>query len=459
MRLATTSRCIVASLITLVIAGTALAQTPITSSFYSAKAGERETELEYEADDDGGIPATVPCGTAMLSASGANQTWDFTTCVFSSGPLTTVTDYGTNVAGDVPMGNDPDFATGNFYARSYETTPASEASSWSVLRLTASSVTQLGFVVVEVAAPGYDTTLAVNNPVSMALSLPITYLDSWSDTTAFTIDGTTVAIAEDNLVDGWGTLITPAGSIGALRLQNERRSYAIFGGTTILTGVQYTYEFLTNGLLSAFIYHDNLGTADGAGYIVTSTMTLPVELATFDAVRSGSQAHLKWRTLSETNNSGFGIEHAVDQRPFREIGFVDGAGTIDSERNYSYSLDLLETGVHQFRLKQIDLDGSFTYSPIVELSYETPERFGLLQAYPNPFNPTTTITYKLTEAGEITLDVFDAIGQRVTRLASGGRSAGRHEIEFDATGLPGGLYLYRLIAGQQSETRTMVLLK
>ena len=64
----------------------------------------------------------------------------------------------------------------------------------------------------------------------MALSLPITYLDSWSDTTAFTIDGTTVAIAEDNLVDGWGTLITPAGSIGALRLQNERRSYAIFGG-------------------------------------------------------------------------------------------------------------------------------------------------------------------------------------------------------------------------------------
>ena len=459
MSIATTVRAIIILIALTTFVDTTLAQITITSSFYSAKAGERETELEYEADDDGGFPATVPCGTAMLGASGANQTWDFTTCVFSSGPLTTITDYGTNVAGDVPMGNDPAFATGNFYARGYETTPASEASSWSVLRLTASSVTQLGVVGVEEAAPDYDTTLAVNNPVSTALSLPITYLTSWSDTTAFTIGSTTFAIAEDNLVDGWGTLVTPAGSIDALRLQNERRSYTVVGGMTVFSDVQYNYEFFTNGLLSAFIYHDDAGTADGAGYIVTSTMTLPVELATFDAVRSGSQAHLKWRTLSETNNSGFGIEHAVDQRPFREIGFVDGAGTIDSERIYSYSLDLVETGVHRFRLKQIDLDGSFTYSPIIELSYETPERFGLLQAYPNPFNPTTTITYELTEAGQITLDVFDAIGQRVTRLATGGRSAGRHEIEFDATGLPGGLYVYRLVAGHQSETRTMVLLK
>ncbi len=443
------------------LAGPTLAQISITSSFYSAKAGQRETENEYEADDDGNPLTTLPCVTGMLSASGANQTWDFTGCTYSTPPITMIIDYGTDVVGDVPQGDTPDFGSANFYTREYETDPSNPAGAWGVLQLTGSAITQYGFVVVEEVAPSdYDTTVVINDPASTALVLPLTIGTTWSDTTSFTVQGGTVAFAEDNVIDGWGTLITPAGTMSALRLSNERRSYVdIGGGTFFLTDVEYNYEFLTDGLMSAFIYHDNAGTASGGGYISATSTSLPVELASFDAVRNGAEAILSWKTLSELDNSGFAIEHAVGESAFREIAFVEGAGTARTEREYSYSFTLETTGVHRFRLRQVDLDGTFGYSPVVELNYDTPGRFALLPAYPNPFNPSTTITYDLAAASDVTLDVFDMLGQRVRRLAGGSREAGRYEVEFDATGLPSGLYVYRLVAGSHTETRSMMLLK
>jgi hypothetical protein len=443
------------------LAGPTFAQIVITSSFYSAKAGQRETESEYEADDDGNPFTSLPCVTGMLSASGGSQSWDFTACTYSSPPLVTVTDYGTDVAGDMPEGDNPAFSSANFYMREYETNASDPASSWGVLSLTTNAVTQFGFVVVEEVAPSdYDTTVVLNDPVSTPLALPIEFGDSWSDSTTFTQEATTVAIAEDYDVDGWGTLTTPAGTASALRISNERRFFVdIGGGTFVLTETQYNYEFLTNGTISAFIYHDNAGTALGGGYISTSSTSLPVELATIDVVRDGDEAILSWTTLSELNNSGFGVEHAVDDSPFREIAFVEGAGTTRTVREYSVAFALETTGVHRFRLRQVDLDGTFTYSPVVELNYDTPERFALLPAYPNPFNPSTTITYDVAAASEITLNVFDMLGQRIRRLASGSHEPGRYEVEFDATGLPTGLYVYQLVAGSRSETRSMMLLK
>jgi hypothetical protein len=90
---------------------------------------------------------------------------------------------------------------------------------------------------------------------------------------------------------------------------------------------------------------------------------------------------------------------------------------------------------------------------------QVPERFALLQNYPNPFNPTTTISYALPQAADVRLSVYDVLGRQVRELASSMQPAGIHEVIFDATGLPSGIYIYRLQAGDYEETRRMVVVK
>ncbi|REL38127.1 T9SS C-terminal target domain-containing protein [Rhodohalobacter sp. SW132] len=88
-----------------------------------------------------------------------------------------------------------------------------------------------------------------------------------------------------------------------------------------------------------------------------------------------------------------------------------------------------------------------------------PNSVQLRQNYPNPFNPSTTIHYRLTEAGNITLKVFDMTGREVATLTNGIQTAGDHRISFDATNLSSGIYIYRLQAGDRVLTRKMTLIK
>ena len=90
---------------------------------------------------------------------------------------------------------------------------------------------------------------------------------------------------------------------------------------------------------------------------------------------------------------------------------------------------------------------------------EMPVNFELQQNYPNPFNPTTTIVYALPDEAHVTLEVFNAMGQRVRVLVDQSQVAGTHRIEFEADGLPSGIYFYRLNAGSHASVRQMTLLK
>ena len=94
--------------------------------------------------------------------------------------------------------------------------------------------------------------------------------------------------------------------------------------------------------------------------------------------------------------------------------------------------------------------------PVSDLPADSPR---LDANYPNPFNPATTIVYHLPVASRAVLSVFDMLGRRVAVLESGRKNAGRHEVSFDASGLPSGVYFYRLVAGDHVSTNRMVLVK
>jgi hypothetical protein len=90
---------------------------------------------------------------------------------------------------------------------------------------------------------------------------------------------------------------------------------------------------------------------------------------------------------------------------------------------------------------------------------DVPVATKLLQNYPNPFNAGTVIKYQLAGDGDIRLDVYDVLGRHIAVLAEGRRPSGQHEVRFDAGSLPGGVYLYRLRAGDETRIRRMLLVK
>jgi len=106
----------------------------------------------------------------------------------------------------------------------------------------------------------------------------------------------------------------------------------------------------------------------------------------------------------------------------------------------------LQGGTYSYRLKQIDYDGTFEYSDVVEVDVTIPDVFALEQNYPNPFNPSTKIKFSLAADSKVSLTVFDILGQEVTGLISGNLAAGFHELEFDASNINSGVYFYRLDA-------------
>jgi hypothetical protein len=139
--------------------------------------------------------------------------------------------------------------------------------------------------------------------------------------------------------------------------------------------------------------------------------------------------------------------------------FVEGKGTTTETNYYSFTDIDVSTGKYFYRLKQIDFDGSFEYSNVIEIDINIPVEFSLSQNYPNPFNPSTTIEYQIPFDGFVTLTIYNTIGQEVSTLVNENQPAGKYSVNFSAEILPSGLYFYTLRSGGFSETGKMLLLK
>ncbi len=185
---------------------------------------------------------------------------------------------------------------------------------------------------------------------------------------------------------------------------------------------------------------------------------LPVELTEFTGRKSEQGVELAWRTASELNNSGFEVERKSNGADWNTLGFVRGNGTTTEAQSYSF-LDRMASGKVQYRLKQIDFDGQFEYSNVIEVDAGLPKVFALEQNYPNPFNPTTVISYQLPVAGNVSLKLYDVLGKEVMTLVNGRQEAGAYNFNFNASSLSSGVYFYRLQSGNFVQTKKMMLVK
>jgi len=191
------------------------------------------------------------------------------------------------------------------------------------------------------------------------------------------------------------------------------------------------------------------------------TETVPVELASFSGTAMQEGITLSWSTASELNNLGFEAERSVDENGFITIGFVNGVGTSTETHYYSFTdrSHFENKNRIQYRLKQVDFDGSFEYSNVIEVEVYHPLAFNLDQNYPNPFNPSTKIEYTLPADGYTELKVYDIMGNSISTLVSETKPAGSYEIVFDASYIPSGVYFYTLTSGELISSKKMMLVK
>lgn len=196
---------------------------------------------------------------------------------------------------------------------------------------------------------------------------------------------------------------------------------------------------------------------------------IPVELASFNASVVKGAVVLNWQTLSESNNYGFEVERkSTANSEWKNIAFIRGNGTSQRRHDYTFIDEPADAGSYNYRLKQIDFDGSFSYSNETMVNLSVPVEFILAQNYPNPFNPITHIDYELPDIDgkeiQVELAIYNLLGEKIRTLVTEKQDAGYYSVKWDGSddwgnSVTTGIYIYRLRANEFVSTKRMVYLK
>ncbi|MDP2301351.1 MAG: YCF48-related protein [Ignavibacteria bacterium] len=277
----------------------------------------------------------------------------------------------------------------------------------------------------------------------------------------------------------WDTLTVPSRSYSINTLEViDVNTIAAFGNTGIfyLTtdgGLTWVSKNTSAATLNGSHFSKNSNTnqyafftaGTNAAILKNTITTIPVELASLSVSVNGNSVSLLWKTSSEVNNQGFEIERKSSNSDWQKLTFIQGKGTTASTTEYRYTDTDLKDGNYTYRLKQIDLDGSFTYSSTIEVEVGTLITFTLSQNYPNPFNPATSIKYSIAEPSKVTLNIYNLLGEKVAELVNTQQDAGYHQLNFNAGKLSSGVYFFTINAesisnGQKfNDTKKMMLIK
>ena len=246
-------------------------------------------------------------------------------------------------------------------------------------------------------------------------------------------------------------------------------------GTPLLSNLYYTStppNDVPDGIV--FGWAGDLGVLPGPTIVDTP---LPVELSYFivDETRQGVLCN--WTTESEIENLGFLLERKTENTSWTEIASYKtdntlmGQGTTSAPTDYEYLDKLVEpNSTYEYRLADVDYEGVVTYHSVRTVTVETaplPSKiveFTVLSAYPNPFNPSTTITYGIDNDIKVTIYIYDIRGMLINTLVSREKTKGWHSVIWNGTDrnneqAPAGIYLSKIIAGNEVKTTKLMLLK
>lgn len=190
------------------------------------------------------------------------------------------------------------------------------------------------------------------------------------------------------------------------------------------------------------------GTKTGTDPVAASNASsLPIKLISFSATRQNNQAQLTFATATEENNNFFAIERSGNGTDFRTIGKVNGAGTTTSIQNYTFMDETPLSGINYYRLKQVDFDGQFSYSPVVNVVFDN--KAGIRLA------PTPVQDQLRVELDEMFLDdaqwqLYDFAGRLVQ---TGVLSAENTLFNVEVGSLTPGNYVIRVVSGQTTLTK------
>jgi len=290
------------------------------------------------------------------------------------------------------------------------------------------------------------STATITGPLDFSIYTEMVWIEFDNDWRV--IQGADEAIVEMSL-DGGATWVSIWERIGV----DERGTHEVLDITSQVAG----FSDVRFRLVSVQPGWDWWWTLDN--FAVYGMLIVPVELTSFAAVIADDNVQLNWTTATEVNNQGFEIQKRNGDGEFEKVGFVPGHGTTTDIQTYSYIDSKVASGSYTYRLKQIDFNGSFEYSDEVAVDVTTPLEFTLEQNYPNPFNPSTSIKYSIPENGFVTLDVYNLLGEKVASLVNSVQEAGRYEINFDASNLASGIYIYSLKSGSFNSVKKMLLMK
>lgn len=208
---------------------------------------------------------------------------------------------------------------------------------------------------------------------------------------------------------------------------------------------------------------DGTPVVDIGAYEAPSSV-IPVELVALRATATEEGALLTWQTASETNNAGFDVERRTDveeDTSWTKVQFVDGQGTTSRPQTYRFEDASLPYGAEaaEYRLRQIDTDGSFELSRVVTVELRPPSEIVLHDNVPNPFRSETTIRFELPEKRPVTISLYNALGQRVKQIIDRRALAGRNEVRLEAKGLTSGVYFVHLQTPQRHLSQKVTVIR
>jgi ELWxxDGT repeat protein len=271
--------------------------------------------------------------------------------------------------------------------------------------------------------------------------------------------GEVLVFAADNGTDGtelWRTDGTEAGTYQVAALQpsgsgGSPASFAMMGDRIYFSA----YGGFTTGR--------ELYAIDASA--VAGDDVLPVELVGFKAQQDGTSVRLAWQTASETNNAGFHVERQRGAT-WTRLGFVEGHGTTEAPQSYRFTDEALPFAADRltYRLRQVDFNGTTTYSSKLTVERETPTQLKVYAPFPNPAHgERITLRYELPDgrlATDVQVTLYDVRGRVVAALPTQRPHTGRAEVELRLpAALGSGLYFVRLTAGDHTRTRRLIVVR